>query len=72
MYLSDKPYPRRARPIFCRLCGAALYREDFSLTFSKKTICESCISEITIQQLLRICEFSSKEDLLYTIGFTQS
>ena len=58
------------RPIFCRLCGSAVERGDFAMRFYEKVVCNSCISEISAREILRICEFSSKEELLYNLGFT--
>ena len=58
------------RPMFCRLCGSAVKRGDFAMRFYEKVVCDSCISEISAREILRICEFASKEELLYTLGFT--
>lgn len=61
--------PKRYRPAFCRLCGSAIPREELAMIFSGKAICESCISEISAREILRICEFNSKKELLYSLGF---
>ncbi len=58
------------RPMFCRLCGGAVQRGDFAMKFYEKVVCDSCISEISAREILRICEFTSKEELLYNLGFT--
>ncbi len=58
-----------SKPIFCRRCGMAVSRNDFAMVYSEKALCDSCISELDLKELLRICEFPSKEYLLYSIGF---
>lgn len=62
---------KNAHTLFCRHCGSGIKQEDFAMIYGKKAICNSCISELSMQELLRICEFQSKEDLLYSIGFTR-
>ncbi|MBE6538708.1 MAG: hypothetical protein E7671_04505 [Ruminococcaceae bacterium] len=57
------------RPIFCRVCGRPLTRRELALIYSGKAVCENCISEISLREIIRICEFSSKEDMLYALGF---
>lgn len=61
-------YPR-SHPVFCRICGSPISRQDLALTYSGKVVCDTCISEISVREILRICEFSSKEDMLYALGF---
>ncbi len=56
---------------FCRICGAHIGEWETAMKFGSKTICSTCISEISLKELLRICEFTSKEELLYHIGFTR-
>ncbi len=58
-----------AAPIFCRHCGAMISPLELSMKYKTKALCYSCISELTIHELLRICEFNTKEDLLYSLGF---
>ena len=60
----------KCRPMFCRLCGGAVRRGDFAMRFYEKVVCDFCISEISAREILRICEFTSKEELLYNLGFT--
>lgn len=60
----------RLRPVFCRICGSAVLKNDFAMVFSGKAVCDSCISEISTREILRICEFSSKKELLYALGFS--
>ncbi|MEE0969148.1 MAG: hypothetical protein U0M06_07245 [Clostridia bacterium] len=57
------------RPVFCRHCGRVLKNGEYAMLYGKKVICDFCVSEITITELLRICEFQSKEELLYSVGF---
>lgn len=67
-YKYDKE-KRRSRPVFCRLCGTAIKINDYAMMFSGKAVCSSCISEINEREIIRLCEFSSKEELLYSLGF---
>ncbi|MBQ8207256.1 MAG: hypothetical protein IJZ89_00795 [Clostridia bacterium] len=71
MYKKWDNTKEKCRPVFCRICGSAIMRDDFAMMFSGKAICSACISEISAREILRICEFSSKEDLLYSLGFTR-
>lgn len=59
------------RLVFCRICGTAIKKNDFALMFYGKALCDSCISEISTREILRICEFHSKQELLYSLGFTR-
>lgn len=61
---------KKTRPAFCRICGTSIMRNDYAMIFKGKAICNSCISEISAREILRICEFSSKEELLWALGFT--
>lgn len=67
LYSSNPPRIR----FFCRLCGAPLTEADRAFRFSGKVICESCVCELSVRQILRICEFSSHEELLCALGFTE-
>lgn len=64
------PYSKMC-PTFCRICGSLIKNTDSAMKFREKHLCSTCISEISVRELLRICEFSSKEELLYYIGFTR-
>lgn len=60
---------KRYRPVFCRLCGSAIPKDELAMIFAGKAVCEACISEISAREILRICEFTSKEEMLYALGF---
>lgn len=56
---------------FCRLCGGSIRENEIGLRYGDTLICADCVSDVSIRQLLRICEFNSRRELLETIGFTE-
>lgn len=55
---------------FCRLCGGAIRTNESGLRYHETILCSDCISDVSVGEIMRICEFSSREEILEALGFS--
>lgn len=57
------------RSNFCRLCARPIPSDEACMSLDGKRVCACCISETDVEDIIRLCGFESRADILSALGF---